>query len=155
MKFMLHHMKKIECPLTGKHYICRPCDEKVGGHFEIKEGVVLCENRLRTQEQMAETMIHETIHAFDHCRVKMDWHNCRHHACSEIRAANLSGDCRLFNELARGNMNKFYKQHQDCVKRRALLSIQMNPACGGEAEKIIDEVFESCFRDTEPFDEIY
>ena len=30
--------------------------------------------------------------AYDHCRAKnMDWTDCRQHACSEIRAASLSG----------------------------------------------------------------
>lgn len=39
-------------------------------------------------------MRHEMIHAYDHCRAKdLDWNSCRHHACSEIRAAVLSGDC--------------------------------------------------------------
>ena len=44
---------------------------------------------------------------------------------------------------------------QACVKRRALLSIQYNPACLGIAEQVVDEVFQQCFRDTAPFDEIY
>jgi hypothetical protein len=29
-------------------------------------------------------MAHELIHAFDHCRFKVDWSNLRHHACSEV-----------------------------------------------------------------------
>lgn len=29
-------------------------------------------------------MAHELIHAFDHCRFKVDWNNLRHHACSEV-----------------------------------------------------------------------
>ena len=41
------------------------------------------------------TLTHELIHAYDHCRAYMNWSNCVHHACSEIRAANLSGDCHM------------------------------------------------------------
>ena len=61
-------------------------------------------------------MVHETIHAYDHCRAKVNWSSCHHHACSEIRAANLSGDCRIVNELARGNLfGGIKEQHQVCL----------------------------------------
>jgi inner membrane protease ATP23 len=152
MKFMLYHLKRLSCPMTGKHFICQPCDQALGGHFDNEKGIILCENHLRTEEQTKETMVHETVHAFDECRVKIDWTDCRHHACSEIRAANLSGDCKFANELSRGNFGGFFKQHEICIKRRALLSISLNPSCNGNGEKIIDEVFESCLKDTEPFD---
>ena len=42
---------------------------------------------------------------------------------SEIRAANLSGDCFFSKELMRGNV-AVAKQQQACVKRRALLSVK-------------------------------
>lgn len=76
--------------------MCEQCPESMGGHFVINRGVsvlvrlidnvqiVLCENYLQTEDQMAQTMVHETIHAFDHCRVHLDWNNCRHHACTEV-----------------------------------------------------------------------
>ena len=72
---------------------------------------------------------------------------------SQIRAANLSGDCHFSQEMARGNlMNGFYKQHQRCVKRRALLSVEMNPHCQGKnATRAIEKVFNTCFYDTAPF----
>lgn len=116
---------------------------------------MLCENHLISEDHTAETMVHEMVHAYDHCRVEINWNDCRHHACSEIRAANLSGDCGIFNELARGRLGSFYRHHQECVRRRAILSIKMNPACSGNAEQVVDEVFDRCFKDTEPFDEIY
>jgi hypothetical protein len=31
----------------------------------------------------------------------------------------------------------------------------MNPVCEGIAEQVVDEVFDSCFKDTAPFAEIY
>jgi inner membrane protease ATP23 len=42
------------------------------------------------------------------------------------------------------------------VKRRAILSIVSNPACKSEemATKVVNEVWESCFKDTRPFDEV-
>lgn len=48
------------------------------------EKVILCEDKLITEQQTADTMIHETIHAFDHCRVNIDWTDCAQHACSEV-----------------------------------------------------------------------
>ena len=39
MKFMLHNMQKIQCPMQAGHYVCKPCVEPVGGHFSLDEGV--------------------------------------------------------------------------------------------------------------------
>jgi inner membrane protease ATP23 len=105
---------------------------------------------------MEDTMAHELIHAIDHCRAKIDWSNCVHHACTEIRAASLSGDCRWYNEFMRGHRSVF-KQHQQCVKRRAILSVKANPNCiaPGVAEDAVADAWNSCFRDNWPFDEIY
>ena len=46
---------------------------------------------------------------------------------------------------------------QECVRRRAVISVQANPACPSreEAEKAVNEVWESCFNDTRPFDEVW
>ncbi|KAJ3517405.1 hypothetical protein NLJ89_g526 [Agrocybe chaxingu] len=46
---------------------------------------------------------------------------------------------------------------QACVRRRAVESVKANPACPNEAaaERAVNEVWESCFNDTRPFDEIY
>ena len=43
-----------------------------------------------------------------------------------------------------------------CVRRRAELSTAMNPRCRdrGEASRVVGEVFEQCFKDTRPFDDI-
>lgn len=47
---------------------------------------------LDAQEEIDHALTHELVHAYDHCRAKnIDWTDCRHHACSEIRAAMLSG----------------------------------------------------------------
>jgi Peptidase M76 family len=47
-------------------------------------------------------------------------------------------------------------QHQKCVRRRAELSVAMNPACRGPgaARSAVDACFDDCFRDTAPFDRI-
>ena len=43
---------------------------------------------------------------------------------------------------------------QVCVKRRAELSVAMNPSCSSQwkARAAVDRVFDRCFADTAPFD---
>lgn len=100
----------------------------------------------------------------------------------QIRAANLSGDCSFTNEVARFNFGlkrhhqvlspvKNYLQilarsfhfklnscaflGQECVRGRALRSIlAVRKISRAEAEKIVDEVFDSCFNDHAPFGRI-
>ena len=118
--------------------------------------VVVCSNHVSAQEEVNHTLTHELIHAYDHCRAAdLDWRNCEHHACSEVRAASLSGDCHFKQELFRGNFG-IRGQHQSCVRRRAELSVSMNPHCKlpGMARRAVDRAFERCFADTAPFDRI-
>ena len=45
---------------------------------------------------------------------------------------------------------------QACVRRRAVQSVIANPLCpdAAAAERAVNEVWESCFNDTRPFDEV-
>ena len=70
-----------------------------------------------------------------------------------MRAANLSGDCSFRMEFDRGNYG-ITGQQRVCVRRRAELSVAMNPACQGlgVARAAIDACFGECMEDTAPFD---
>ena len=48
-------------------------------------------------------------------------------------------------------------QHQNCVRRRAVASVMARPNCKDDVQavKVVNEVWDSCFKDTRPFDEIY
>ncbi|CEG45046.1 mitochondrial inner membrane protease atp23 [Plasmopara halstedii] len=155
--FLMDTMEKMGCTIRKGFFSSISCDKNINGGFHVddegKPGVVLCQNHIPDQEWMDRTMAHELIHAFDHCRNKIDWNKCEHHACSEIRAAALSGDCNWKYEFFRKNFN-VSKQHQLCVRRRAALSIEQNEACTGTANECIDKVFDSCYRDWSPFREI-
>lgn len=96
-----------------------------------------------------EAILHELIHYYDWCTVKIDWNNIKHVACSEIRAAHLSGDCSLTNEINRGRIGSF----KSCVRRRALLSMTLKfPNIHAlELGNEVDRVFDQCFADTAPF----
>jgi inner membrane protease ATP23 len=74
----------------------------------------------------------------------------------QIRAANLSGDCSFYQEFVRGNLSEaMVGQHKRCVRRRALLSVSLNPHCqGGKAEQAVSDMMKHCFRDTDPFPRI-
>uniref|UniRef100_A0A8C6RXK7 Mitochondrial inner membrane protease ATP23 n=2 Tax=Nannospalax galili TaxID=1026970 RepID=A0A8C6RXK7_NANGA len=73
---------------------------------------------------------------------------------SQIRAANLSGDCSLISEIFRLRFG-LKKHHQTCVRDRAVLSILAVRNISTElAQQAVDEVFESCFNDHEPFGRI-
>ncbi|CAG8508744.1 8512_t:CDS:2 [Paraglomus brasilianum] len=154
--FMLQNIEKAGCKISKKHFECHPCDATRSGGFSPEFGILLCQNRFLSKRHQEITMVHEMVHLYDHCRFKIDWTNCLHHACSEVRAASLSGDCGWTREIRRGFFT-FTKQHQTCVKRRAILSVSQSAHCSapGIAERSVAEVFESCFRDTQPFDEIY
>uniref|UniRef100_A0A6T9Z4T6 Mitochondrial inner membrane protease ATP23 n=1 Tax=Cyanoptyche gloeocystis TaxID=77922 RepID=A0A6T9Z4T6_9EUKA len=157
VKFLLDALKAEGCPVQPSFFICDPCTgySEISGGFDPNAGIVLCENSLPHGQQQADRAVaHELIHVFDHCRAKVDWTDCRHHACSEIRAANLSGDCHWWQEFQRGNFG-ISAQHQRCVKRRALLSLAMNPNCTAEQSvKAVDDVWDICFKDHYPFDDI-
>ncbi|GAA5973149.1 hypothetical protein JCM8115_000219 [Rhodotorula mucilaginosa] len=142
---------------------CGPCPTTMAGGYSSELGILLCQNRFMSKRHMEDALAHELVHAYDERRFRprggggAEWgKDLRAHACTEIRAENLSGDCKFNREFTRRNWH-FTKQHQACVRRRATLSVAANPNCPSreEAERVVNEVFESCWPDTRPFDEIY
>lgn len=74
---------------------------------------------------------------------------------SQIRAANLSGDCAFVREFERFAAQSNYsfpifKQQQACVRRRALLSCQGAPGCDNP-EAAVEAAWATCYEDTAPF----
>ena len=100
----------------------------------------------------------EMIHAYDHLRFQVQWRdNLRHAACTEIRASALSGECRWTREFWTKGQYKVTQQFQECIRRRAVISVAGRPECKDDvqAAKVVNEVWDSCFSDTRPFDEVY
>ncbi|MBN3313585.1 ATP23 protease, partial [Atractosteus spatula] len=156
-KLLLSAMKRSGCTVNkDRHFSCEDCDGTVSGGFDATTSqIVLCQNNIHQQSHMNRVVTHELIHAFDHCRAHVDWfNNFKHLACSEIRAANLSGDCSFSNEIIRLNLG-IKQHHQKCVRDRALRSIlAVRKVSREDAEKTVDEVFDSCFNDHAPFGRI-
>ncbi|XP_018417091.1 PREDICTED: mitochondrial inner membrane protease ATP23 homolog [Nanorana parkeri] len=157
IKILLNAMGQAGCTAyMDRHFTCEDCDEKVGGGFDSATSeIVLCQNTITDQKQMNRVVTHELIHAYDHCRAHVDFSsNLQHLACSEIRAASLSGDCSLTNEMLRLKFG-IKGHHKTCVRDRAVKSILATRKVSQEAaEKTVDEVFNSCFNDQEPFGRI-
>lgn len=165
---MLKHLRLSGCQVPEENIFCVPCHTPAaspsaqftphaGAYLPHPHGALkLCAGHFFSTQHVESTIVHELVHMFDECRFKVDWANLRHHACSEIRANNLSGDCRYFREVRRGFVG-FTKQHQACVRRRAITSVAANPACPSvaHAERAVNEVWDSCLSDTRPFDEVY
>nr|XP_014430695.1 mitochondrial inner membrane protease ATP23 homolog isoform X2 [Pelodiscus sinensis] len=125
-QLLLDAMKQSGCTVyKDRHFACEDCDGCVSGGFDSATSqIVLCQNNIHQQSHMNRVVTHELIHAFDHCRAHVDWFkNVKHLACSET-----------------------------CVRDRAIRSILAVRKVSKEtAEKAVDEVFDSCFNDHEPF----
>ncbi|XP_049669600.1 mitochondrial inner membrane protease ATP23 homolog isoform X2 [Accipiter gentilis] len=128
-QLLLEAMKQSGCTVfNDRHFSCENCDGCVSGGFDSATSqIVLCQNNIRHQSHMNRVVTHELIHAFDHCRAHVDWfNNVKHLACSEA-----------------------------CVRDRAIRSILAVRKVSKEmAEKAVDEVFDACFNDLEPFGRI-
>jgi Peptidase M76 family len=82
--FMLKHLELSGCPVPADNIICTPCSPVRTGGFHPIGAVVLCQSHFMNKKHMEDTLTHELVHMYDHCRFKVDWNNLRHHACSEV-----------------------------------------------------------------------
>ncbi|XP_030544792.2 mitochondrial inner membrane protease ATP23 [Rhodamnia argentea] len=153
VRFLKEQLEKAGCPLGDNFIKAVNCEEKVSGGYMPGLGIVVCSNQMDLQDDVNQVVTHELIHAYDECRAaNLDWSNCAHHACSEIRAGHLSGDCHYKRELLRGYM-KIRGHEQECVRRRVVKSVSANPHCSGAAAKdAMEAVWDVCYNDTKPFD---
>ncbi|XP_057801134.1 mitochondrial inner membrane protease ATP23-like [Salvia miltiorrhiza] len=124
----------------GVDVILDPCDGSVSRCRSAKD------------DQVVQVVIHELVHAYDECRAaNLDWTNCAHHTCNEIRANHLSGYCHLKQEFLRGHLK--IKGGQECVWQRAMKAMSGNPYCSGiKAEDAMKAVWSTCYNDITPFD---
>ncbi|KAK4960674.1 Mitochondrial inner membrane protease atp23 [Elasticomyces elasticus] len=160
VRYMSDNIAKLGGVLDQNNIRCRTCSTGQLGGFDAKYGIMLCANWLDTRNKVEDVLSHEMVHAYDHMRFDTSLgpdEDLRKVACSEIRASNLSGECRWANEFFRNKVFKISRHQEECVKRRAVISVSMRPSCDGkdQAEKVVDSVWDSCFADTRPFDEVF
>lgn len=157
VRFLKDEVAKLGGDLNNNNILCRMCTNEQSGGFSLDHGILLCANKFRNRGHQEDTMAHEMVHAWDHLKWKVEADNLRHQACLEIRASTLSGECRFMREFFTKNQWRITEQLQHCVRRRATLSMLARPGIKDEehAGKVVNEVWDSCFKDTRPFDEIY
>ncbi|RDW59656.1 putative mitochondrial inner membrane protease atp23 [Coleophoma cylindrospora] len=166
IRFMNKNIQSLNGDLNKDNIMCRRCPTRInekgqrvrqGGGFSPDHGIQICANEMRNQGHLEDTLAHEMVHAFDHLRFKVDWADLRHAACTEIRASSLSGECRWTREFFTRNNWTVTQQHQACVRNRAVRSVMSRPSCKDDVQavKVVNEVWDSCYADTRPFDEIY
>jgi len=162
IRFMKHHIDLLgpadgRATITPDNVRCKRCHSHQSGGFDCDYGILVCANHLRNRGHLEDTLAHEMVHAYDHMRFKLDPYDLRHAACMEIRASTLSGECRWTREFFTRGQWSLTQQLQECVRRRATLSVANRPSCKDDvqAARVVNEVWDSCFNDTRPFDEIY
>ncbi|KAK0601305.1 hypothetical protein LWI29_023003 [Acer saccharum] len=85
VKFLKEHLEKSGCAIGDNFFKAVHCHKKISGGYVRGGGIMVCSNHMNIQ-----VVIHELIHAYGDCRAaNLNWANCGHHACSEIRAAIL------------------------------------------------------------------
>lgn len=153
VKFLKEHLEKSGCRIGDNFIRAVHCNKMASGFYVRGLGIQVCSNYMRYQDEVNQVIIHELIHAYDECRAaNLEWSNCAHHACSEIRAGHLSGDCHYKRELLRGFL-KIRGHEQECVKRRVMKSLSINPNCSETTSKeTMEAVWDICYNDTMPFD---
>ncbi|KAI0165876.1 peptidase M76 family-domain-containing protein [Xylariaceae sp. FL1272] len=169
VRFLRQKIEDLGGKMDGSTIVCQRCPTRLtedgqvagqSGGFNPNYGILICAETIRNQSHLEDTLAHEMVHAWDHLRYKVDWEgktDLRHSACTEIRAAMLSGECRWTKEtFGRKNLT-LTQQFQNCVRRRAVQSLVARPSCKDDvhAVKVVNQVWDSCFSDTRPFDEVY
>ncbi|KAG6313078.1 Mitochondrial inner membrane protease atp23 [Claviceps purpurea] len=169
IRFLSDRIKDLNGQLDESNIFCRRCPSRLhengsvsrqAGGFDPNYGILICANEMRSRGHLEDTVAHEMMHAWDHLRWKVDWtgdKDLKHAACTEIRASMLSGECRWRREAFTRGQWTVTQQFQNCVRRRAVQSVMGRPWCKDRdhATKAVDGVWDSCFADTRPFDEIY
>jgi len=165
VRFMREQCRMVGADIKPENIVCRPCESgSMQGGFDPNYGIVLCSNEGLSKRETEDTIAHEMVHAYDWLRFKIDQTNPQHIACAEIRASMLSGECRFTREFWDRKQYRLVRQFQDCVRRRATLSLAKRMQHGPiepsdpvmkKAGDVVDSVWDSCFTDTRPFDEIY
>jgi inner membrane protease ATP23 len=155
---LLNALSSHGCPFNfDRHLTCESNHKNIRGGFDRSTcQIVLYPENLHSSEEFCTIFEHELIHAYDYCRVKIDFNNPYHLACTEIRAASLSNQCSLFNHLSSSSRPFLLKnQHSICVKNRTRESMEIcSNLLRKNLDEIINDVFLRCYYDTEPFDEI-
>ncbi|KAH9070086.1 hypothetical protein Ae201684P_002456 [Aphanomyces euteiches] len=138
----LKKSKKSSSDPSELEFVCLDCkaegvEGKARAFFASPPAIVLCANRLHTNDDVKEVVVHELIHAYDYTVRNMDLTIPRILACSALCA-------RVGIMLNRGC--EWYIKR--CVKKNAVKSLFPD-----EADKLVHDVFDKCYADKAPFEQ--
>ncbi len=88
VRFLRDSIEKKGCPIDASNFVkCVPApDAEVLGGFDVATKKIFINSVTATdQKTVTRTVLHEMIHAYDHCRVYLDYGDCRQLACTEVR----------------------------------------------------------------------
>lgn len=100
------------------------------------------------------------IRLYDYQRSEnYDFNNCKHLACTEVRAAQFDFKCnpreRTGSKLSKFTGSQLAKDKIDanefCMKDLATSHLMERDKCADKAERYVNYVFEKCKSDSAPF----
>ena len=98
------------------------------------------------------------IRLYDYKRSEnYDFDNCKHLACTEVRAALFHSHCHAATERSRlasyqSDQNKARADANEfCVKEKAIEMLMERNKCAAKADRYVNYVFDKCKADTAPF----
>jgi inner membrane protease ATP23 len=157
IRHLLNALSSHGCSFNlNRHLTCELTDKNLRGGFDRSTcAVVLYPENIHSLKEFCTIFEHELIHAYDYCRVNINFNNPYHLACTEIRASSLSNQCSLFNHFSSSSKPYLIKnQHSICVQNRTRESMEACTNLSKQSlDQIINDVFLRCYNDTDPFDE--
>lgn len=166
VQFLFRALKRSGCPIEPAAIRCVEGPSDSLGEFDNHGNISIYADNIGLNMDIHDTLRHELVHAFDRCRVQQSLklepgqvESTEFKACSEIRAAMLSGDCHWSREWLRGNVplwrtvllspSHFIGAFKKCIERRSKLALS------GQNEKdAVSTLLSRCVQDKEPFFEI-
>ncbi|KAL7473366.1 hypothetical protein ACHAXS_013815 [Conticribra weissflogii] len=145
----MHSHNPSENPYTTVTIECQTCGTETRAEAGARAfvrgpvplSIVLCSNRLGSQREVDEVLIHELMHVYDVHSRQMDLRECEQLAYSEIRAAR---EAECSNSLTSFTSNI-------CVKEKA--SVATKNMFPEEGRKCVCDVFDRAIHDLAPFSE--
>lgn len=134
------------------------CDHFLEGAYVAKDNkILLCHNALVRKRDFDNALKRMLIKMYDQARTdnyKCD--NCKHLACTEVRAALFHSQCNP-KERSRMKLMKNSTRAKDkllanefCVRELAIEHLKEKSKCAEKADRYVDYVFEKCKNDTAP-----
>lgn len=97
-------------PSPNKQVQCILCDIPANALLlrdKNEIAIAVCQNHVKNQILLNDTLAHELIHLYDYARAHVDTNDPEQLACTEIRASALSGECSRIRERNRGKLTLF------------------------------------------------